>query len=199
MTKIKFILALHDKLSHLPQSEVEERLNFYSEMIEDRMEDGLSEEEAVLAVGEVDEIAEQIISEIFPSKTTNEKPSEKRKLKAWEIVLLSIGAPVWLPIIIAAVAVIISLYASVWAVTVSLWAVFISLVGCVLGGTVSGIGFILTGYTLSGIAVAGASIFLCGLCIFTFCGCKGVTKGIVLLTKKTALSVKGHFSKKEEA
>jgi len=28
MTKLKFILALHDKLSALPKDEVEERLNF---------------------------------------------------------------------------------------------------------------------------------------------------------------------------
>ena len=53
MTKLQFLLALHDKLAGLPQNEVEERLNFYSEMIEDRMEEGLSEEEAVLAAGDV--------------------------------------------------------------------------------------------------------------------------------------------------
>ena len=53
MTKLQFLLALHDKLTGLPRDEVEERLNFYSEMIEDRMEDGLSEEEAVAAIGSV--------------------------------------------------------------------------------------------------------------------------------------------------
>ena len=57
MTKLKFLLSLHDKLSDLPQNEVEERLSFYSEMIEDRMEEGVSEEEAVSARGSVDEIA----------------------------------------------------------------------------------------------------------------------------------------------
>ena len=64
MTKIKFLLSLHDRLSGLPQDEVEERLNFYSEMIEDRMEEGISEEEAVAAIGPIDEIAEQIIADI---------------------------------------------------------------------------------------------------------------------------------------
>ena len=44
MNKIGFILELKDKLSALPKSEVEERLSFYCEMIEDRIEDGLSEE-----------------------------------------------------------------------------------------------------------------------------------------------------------
>ena len=63
MTKLNFILSLNEKLSGLPQNDIEERLRFYTEMIEDRMEEGLSEEEAVLAVGSVDEIAEQILAE----------------------------------------------------------------------------------------------------------------------------------------
>lgn len=39
MTKLQFLMALHEKLSGLPREE--ERLSFYSEMIEDRMEEGL--------------------------------------------------------------------------------------------------------------------------------------------------------------
>ena len=49
MTKLKFLFELRDRLEGLPYDEVEERLNFYSEMIEDRMEEGLSEEEAAKA------------------------------------------------------------------------------------------------------------------------------------------------------
>ena len=75
MTKLQFLLALHDKLAGLPRNEVEERLNFYSEMIEDRMEDGLSEEEAVAAVGSIDEIAEQITADIPLIKIVKEKPN----------------------------------------------------------------------------------------------------------------------------
>ena len=41
MTKIQFLLALNKALSGLPQDEIEERLTFYSEIIDDRMEDGL--------------------------------------------------------------------------------------------------------------------------------------------------------------
>ena len=50
MNKLEFIAELRDRLSGLPQGEVEERLSFYSEMIDDRMEDGVSEKEAVLCV-----------------------------------------------------------------------------------------------------------------------------------------------------
>ena len=68
MTKLQFLFALRDKLAGLPQSDIEERLRFYSEMIEDRMEEGLSEEEAVAAVGTVDEIASQATADIPPVK-----------------------------------------------------------------------------------------------------------------------------------
>ena len=83
MTKLQFLLALHDKLASLPQKEVEERLNFYSEMIEDRMEDGLSEEQAVAAVGATDEIAAQIAAEIPLTK----------KLLQWQWNLMKM--PLW--------------------------------------------------------------------------------------------------------
>jgi len=53
MNKQEFIEALYRRLSDLPWQDVEERLNFYGEMIEDHMEEGLSEEEAVASMGSV--------------------------------------------------------------------------------------------------------------------------------------------------
>ena len=59
MRKQEFLAKLRKGLSGLPQDDIEERLIFYSEMIEDRKEEGLSEEEAVAAIGSVDEIVAQ--------------------------------------------------------------------------------------------------------------------------------------------
>ena len=64
MDKALFLDELRRRLSGLPQSDLDERLLFYSEMIDDRMEDGLTEEEAVAGIGSVDEIVEQIMAEI---------------------------------------------------------------------------------------------------------------------------------------
>ena len=199
MTKIKFLLELHEKLSGLPQDEVEERLNFYSEMIEDRIEEGLLEEEAVAAVGSVDEIAAQIIADIPLVKIAKEKMKPKRQLKAWEIVLLVLGSPIWFSLIVAAFSVILSLYVLLWAVIISLWAVFVSVIACAFGVIVSGIGFAIIDKVLTGIAMIGAGIVCIGLSIFLFFGCKAVTNGTLLLTKKTAQGIKKLFIKKEEA
>ena len=63
MNKVEFINALKEKLSNIPLKEVEERISFYSEMIDDKIEDGISEEDAVNQIGSVDEVINQILKE----------------------------------------------------------------------------------------------------------------------------------------
>lgn len=100
MDKQEFLSKLRAKLSGLPQKELEERLSFYSEMIDDRIEEGLSEEDAVKELGTVDEVAGQVIAEIPLSKLVKERIKPKRALNVWEIVLLAIGSPIWLSLMI---------------------------------------------------------------------------------------------------
>ena len=197
MTKLNFLLSLHKKLSDLPQNEVEERLNFYSEMIEDRIEEGLCEEDAVSAVGTVDEIAAQITADIALNKTLSEETKTKQHRNAWVIVLLSLGSPIWLSLLLAAFAVIVSLFVTVWSVTISLWAVFASIALCSLSGVVLGIGFTIGGKGLPGVGLIAASIICAGLTIFLFYGCKNTTKGAVFLTKKLVKSIQKCFTRKE--
>ena len=198
MNKTDFLLELNEKLSFLPREEVKERLAFYREMIEDRMEEGLSEEEAVAAVGSVDEIVAQILADTPFTKLAKEKIKSNRQLNTWEIVLLILGFPVWLPLGIAAIAVIFSVYVSLWSVIISLWAVFASLAACAVGGILACVVFIIGGNVPTGLAMLAAGIVCAGLSIFMFIGCKAAVKGTLILTKKFALWVKSCFVKKEE-
>lgn len=197
MSKNEFLSALQLGLSGLPKDEIEERLNFYSEIIEDRMEEGLLEEEAVLAVGTVEEIVAQAVTEIPLAKIAKERIKPKRHLKVWEIVLLALGSPIWLSLGIAVVAVIVALYVSLWSVIISLWTVFGSLVICSLAGMIAGIILICNGSGFAGGAMIGAGIVCSGLSVFMFYGCKVATKGILILTKKMAVWIKNMFIKKE--
>ncbi len=199
MTKLSFLMTLHDKLSGLPQSDVEERLRFYSEMIEDRIEEGLTEEEAVAAVGSVEDIAAQIISDISPAPATAKPVKSKQNRKVWEIVLLILGFPVWFPLLIAGAAVAFSLYVSLWAVIISLWAVFASLVACAFAGILTGIVFTFGINKHAGIAMIGAGILCTGLAILLFIGCNALTKGTLSLTKRFPGYMKNCFVKKEDA
>ena len=199
MTKFEFLLALRDRLEGLPQKDMEERLRFYAEMIEDRMEEGLSEEEAVAEMGAVGEIAGQIIADIPLTKLVKEKIKTKRRLGAWEIVLLVLGFPVWLPLLISFFAVVLSLYIALWAVLVSLWAVFLSVAVCALCGTVGGAVVVLCGRDAVGAAVIGTGLVCAGLAVLLFFGCKAASQGTLRLTAKLVLATKNAFVKKEGA
>ena len=197
MNKKEFLECLSRGLSALPKEETEERLNFYSEMIDDRMEEGLSEEEAVAAVGSAADIAAQIVKESSLENTDNEDFEQKRRLKAWEIALLVIGSPIWLSLGIAALAIIVSLYAVIWAVVVSLWAAFASFAACFVGGLAAGTVLLVGGKGISGMAMLGAGLVCAGLAVFGFYASVGATKGTLMLTKKCVLWVKERFDRKD--
>ena len=197
MTKTEFLSALRLGLAGLPEKDIEERVSFYAEMIDDRTEEGLTEEEAVDAVGPVGKVISQIAEETPLSKLVKEKIKPKKRMKGFEIALLILGAPLWASLLIAAFAVLFSLYVTFWTVILCLWAVFVSLAACGLAGVAAGIFFAVGGKGLPGLALIGAGLFALGLSVFAFFGCKAATKGIFVLTKKALSGVKKAFLKKE--
>lgn len=199
MTKLKFLLSLHERLTGLPQEEAEERLRFYSEMIEDRMEEGLPEADAVAAVGSVEEIVVQILADLPAAAAPRDAKPQKRQRKPWVIVLLAAGSPVWASLLIAVLAVALAVVVSLWTVTVSLWAIFASLAVCVPAGIALCVGFLLAGDGPLGLSVLAASMVCAGLAVFCFFGCKAATKGILWLTKWLARCIRDGFRKREGA
>ena len=60
MNRSEFLEALAKRLQEIPTAEREKSLQYYDEIIRDRIEDGVSEEEAVLALGDLDSIVKEI-------------------------------------------------------------------------------------------------------------------------------------------
>ena len=197
MNKQEFLNALRDRLAALP-CEVEECIAFYAEMIDDRVEDGLSEEEAVAAIGTATEVAAQILADIPLSRLVKQRIKPQRRLRIWETLLLAIGSPVWASLLIAAFAVVISLYAALWSLVASAWAVFASMVGGALGGLLGGGILAFTASTLAGLSLIGAALVCAGLSIFAFRGCIAATRGSVALTRLILLGVKKCFIRREK-
>lgn len=193
MNKLEFLAELKAGLSGLPQKDMDETLTFYSEMIDDRIEEGLTEEEAVSQIGTVEEVISQIISEIPLPKLVKEKVKPKRALRKWEIVLLGLGSPIWFSLLIAAVAVIFSLYVVLWSIIISLWAIEISFLACFIGGVASAVISAFGGNGLTGIAMFGAGLVCAGMSILLFFGCKAATRGLMLLSMKVVLGIKSLF------
>lgn len=199
MTKSEFIARLSAGLSGLSKLDRDERLGFYAEMIDDQIEEGLTEEEAVAQIGEIDSVIAEILKDYPLAKLVKEKIKPKRALAVWEIVLLAIGSPIWVSLLIAAGAVVLSLYVSIWAIVVSLWSVFASLVGSSIGCLLGGLIIAFSGDTIAGLATVAAGLAVLGLSIFAFYGCKYATKEIIFLTKRLIFSKKKRISNKEVA
>jgi len=197
LTKNEFISALTKKLSGLPASEVEERIAFYVEMIDDAMEEGQGEEEAVASLGDVEDVAEQVLSSVPLRKIAAEKLKPNRRLKAWEITLIALGSPIWLTLIITAFAVIFSLYAVLWSVIIAFWSVFVSVAASGFGLTIAGIMIAITENGQIGLALLGAGIICIGVGILLFFACKIVTFGALYVTKKLPLWIKMLFVKED--
>ncbi len=198
MNKQEFLNELEKALRGMPQQDIAERIVFYSEIIDDKIEEGLTEEDAVATVGTVEDIAAQILAEIPISRLAREKiRTKKHKISGLNIALLIIGSPIWLSLLIAAFAVIISLYAVLWSLVASLWAVMAALCAVGVGFVAGGIIFAVTGHAIAGIAVVGTGLFAAGLAIFTGFGCKAATLGTVKLTKIIAYGIKRSLIKEE--
>ncbi len=198
MNKYEFLYKLERKLSGLPKKEVNERLAFYTEMIDDLIEEGLTESDALNKIGSVEDIARQITEEIPLGKIIIDKVTPKRKLTAWEIVLLVVGSPIWFSLLISLLAVIFSVYVSIWAVVVSCWSVFVSLA---VTSPVMLVYFVVLLFGAN-LPTAIASLSICvvafGLSLLLFVLCKLLTKTIAKLTVVILRTIKSAFIKKDD-
>lgn len=197
MDKKTFLSGLREGLTGLPEADVEDRLSFYSEMIDDRMEEGLSEEEAVANVGTVDEVVSQIISETPLAKIVKEKVKPSRTLKTWEIVLIVLGFPLWFSLLVAGFAILLALYVVLWALVISLWAIEIALWAGAIGGIAAAVMFMVRGDPACGIGMLGAGLVCAGLSMFLFLGCVGASKGAARLAGSVVRGIKRKLVRKE--
>ena len=198
MNKQEFISELEKALAGLPKDDVLERLSFYGELIDDRVEDGLSEEEAVAEAGPVDELAKQILADIPLQKLVRERITGRRRMSAWEIVLLVLGFPLWFPLLVVALVLVLCAYVVIWALIVCLWAVFVSFIAGAVCGVAGGVIDFFRGYRREGVMIIGAGLLFAGLSVFMFFACRAATKGAAKLTKKIALGIKSLFVRKEK-
>lgn len=197
MTKNEFLTELRSRLEGMFEADRNQSLDYYSEMIDDRMEDGLSEEEAVAAVGTPSELAEQILGEMPFAKLVKAKVKNRRKMSGGEIALLIIGFPLWFPLLLAGVIVLAAFYISFWALIASLWITEVSLGIAVVAGVASSLLWLFQGLGWTGMFMLSTGLFAAGLGIFGYYGCIYATKALWTLGKKMVRVIKLCFVGKE--
>ncbi len=190
MTKQEFLQDLRRALTGFPQEDVERSIEFYGEMLEDSIEEGKSEEEAVAALGPIEDIRKQILSEIPMGKLVGAKFKPKQALRGWEITLLVLGFPVWFPLLLAAVVVAFTVYALVWVGVAVFYIVDLALVASGVACVLALVPLCISGNVMTGVMGMGVGLVAIGLGIFFFFLCNTFLKGVLLGSKFCLLKTK---------
>ena len=129
MNKTQFCALLGNKLKpYLSPKEMYKTLNFFEEMIDDRIDEGLSEEEAVSQLGDINIIVDQIL---------DEHNIEKKQTKLiWRFIPQKIPSelgfiigvllfPVWITIFALGASLFIVILSIIFSIVLTIIAIFI--------------------------------------------------------------------------
>ena len=91
MSKKEFLKRLKQSLGNLPSDERVKTLDYYSELIDDRIESGYSEEAAVLAMGDINRIASEITADARERGVEMKKNNTQLKTVLFIVLGVALG------------------------------------------------------------------------------------------------------------
>ncbi len=198
MNREEFLAALRGALAGLPEEDIDSTLEYCAELIDDRVEEGMPEAEAVSGLGSPEDVAREILLDLPMTKLVKAKMKPKRSLRGWEIALIIIGFPLWLPLLLASGAVVLAVYVSLWSIVAALFAVTLALAAGALAAAAGGFWLLRgVGGVLLGV---GAGLLCAGLAILFWLLSLLAAKGMVKLGGAIWRGIKVCFvgKKKEE-
>ena len=196
MNKKEFLEELEKRLQALPKEEIQERLQFYSEAIDDRVEEGETEEQAINEIGTLDEITWEIVKKTPLVTLVKEKVKPKRRMRVWEIILLCVGFPLWFPLLITAFVLLLVAYILAWVLVIVTYSVEIATSVAGLAAISAGIATFFSGSHWLGFGMAGAGAMCIGFALLWIFACVGATRASISLTRAIILSIKKKFVKR---
>ncbi len=200
MNKNEFLNEIRSRLTGLPEEDIQKTIDFYTEALEDRIEDGLTEDEAVEQVGTPAEISEKILMETPLPTLIKAQPiiEPKRKIKAWEVILIILGSPVWLPILIMvfalALTIVLVIISVILAIVVTIIATGIAGVFGVFGALAG----IFMGSGLKGFIDLGAAFLAMGIAVLLFIPIKAGVIWFIELMGRFGAWIKMKFIKRRK-
>lgn len=191
MRKQEFLEALAKGMKRHGIPDREKTLDYYREMIEDRMEDGLPEEDAVAAIG----TPAEILAPLLAAQGADRQKSEKKPMHLGIILLLALGSPLWISLLAAAFAILLTLFILLWTCVVVAYSVFLSLAAAGVAVIATVPAMLLGGEPAAALLLLGCGLFCAGCAIFAFFGCLAATRGSVYLTRQTVRGAATIFKK----
>ena len=129
MNKTQFCALLENKLKpYLSSKEMYKTLNFFEEMIDDRIDEGLSEEEAVSQLGDINIIVDQILDEhnIGKKQTKLVWRFVPRKIPTeLGFIITILLLPVWITIFALGASLFIVILSIIFSIVLTIIAIFI--------------------------------------------------------------------------
>ena len=197
MTKADFLRLLERALMQLSEEERRKNLEYYSELLDDMMEEGMTEAEAVARLGSPNQIAQNILQEMPLGKLVTTRMKPRSGWTPLAIVLAVVGSPVWVPLLLAGVAVMLAVFVSIWALGFAVVAVVLALAVAVVAAPIIAIRAAVLTLPL-GLILLGAGLVLLGLCVLGGMMAVELCKLLWQLTVWLAHKIKGLFIRKEE-
>ena len=164
MNKQSYLEQIRRLLQRLPEEDRERSLAFYAESIDDRMEDGMSEEAAVASMESPEKAAETILMDMPIPKLVKARVKERR-MGAAEILLLVLGFPLWFPLLLTVLILGLTVYLLVWALVLALGAAVLALGLSAAALLVAGVYSIIKAVISLGVLNFGAALVLTGLTV----------------------------------
>ncbi|MDO5785245.1 MAG: DUF1700 domain-containing protein [Eubacteriales bacterium] len=110
MTKAVFLRRLSSALAKCGKSDRKNHIAYYSELIDDYQEEGMTEEQAVAALGSPADIAAEILAE------TGNVSSMRLSTKILIGILLVLGFPLWGSLVLAGLMLVLCGFILLWCV-----------------------------------------------------------------------------------
>lgn len=196
MNKQEYLAQLRAALACLPEGEIEESVAFYTEMIDDRVADGLTEEEATAQLDDPKAAAQAIIADLPVVPRTVVRTKQKNRALYWTLVIL--GSPLWLTLLLAAGMLVLAGLLTIWCLILGLW---LLAAGLLAGGPL-GIGVCLwalaVGQPVYGVFELGLGLLCFGLGLFCLHGAVAASKTLMQVSRQWIAKAKAPFVKVKE-
>lgn len=196
MNKQEYLAQLRAALACLPEGEIEESVAFYTEMIDDRVADGLTEEEATAQLDDPKAAARAIIADLPVVPRTVVRTKQRNRALYWTLVIL--GSPLWLTLLLAAGMLVLAGLLTIWCLILGLW---LLAAGLLAGGPL-GIGVCLwalaVGQPAYGVFELGSGLLCFGLGLFCLHGAVAASKTLMQVSRQWIAKAKAPFVKVKE-
>lgn len=196
MNKQEYLARLRAALACLPEGEIEESVGFYAEMIDDRVADGMTEEEAVAQLDDPKAAARAIIADLPVVPRTVVRTKQRNRALYWTLVIL--GSPLWLTLLLAAGMLVLAGLLTIWCLILGLW---LLAAGLLAGGPL-GIGVCLwalaVGQPAYGVFELGSGLLCFGLGLFCLHGAVAASKTLMQVSRQWIAKAKAPFVKVKE-